>query len=356
MWVSRLRPLTSPTAYSQPSATPVARMLSSTSTGRPPGRPTVSEAEVVGRGAPCRWPPAARPPRWAGPRPGGRSPCRRARAVRHLRRLRADAHLDAGLGEGLRQQLARERLHLAEQPRRVPAPSSPRRRARAWPAPSRRRPRRRPARPAAGDALAAVTSWLVHGAASARPGIGGTTAVLPVASTTACRAVSSRVEPSRRGHLDPLRAVQPPPAAHELGGHALRSTRPGRESSKCDTASSRRASTARDVDRARAPGRAPGRPRPPGRSGAAGPCSGRTPSRSTRRPPGRPPRSAAVSPPRTARSATFSPAGPRRSRSRRIRPPRLTSKKERATDRTPAQGPVIPALHPRGGCKAIGMR
>ena len=57
--------------------------------------------------------------------------------------------------------------------------------------PSRSRPRRRRARRAARGHLAAfVTSRLVHGRASRRPGTGGTAAVVPVASTTAWRAVS----------------------------------------------------------------------------------------------------------------------------------------------------------------------
>jgi hypothetical protein len=47
-----------------------------------------------------------------------------------------------------------------------------------------------------GARSALVTSRLVQGWASRRPGIGGTVAVVPVASTTACSAVSVRVPPS----------------------------------------------------------------------------------------------------------------------------------------------------------------
>ena len=47
MWVSSARPLQSPTAYSQPPATPAARSRSSTSIGRPGSSPTGLEAEVA---------------------------------------------------------------------------------------------------------------------------------------------------------------------------------------------------------------------------------------------------------------------------------------------------------------------
>ena len=53
MWVSRARPLQSPTAYSQPPSTPVARSWSSTSTNLPGSSPTVLEPEVVGARAPA---------------------------------------------------------------------------------------------------------------------------------------------------------------------------------------------------------------------------------------------------------------------------------------------------------------
>ena len=41
-----------------------------------------------------------------------------------------------------------------------------------------------------------VTSRDVHGSASRRPGMSGTVAVVPVASTTACRAIRVRTQPS----------------------------------------------------------------------------------------------------------------------------------------------------------------
>ena len=47
-----------------------------------------------------------------------------------------------------------------------------------------------------GNLLAATVSRLVHGFASRRPSMSGTSALLPVATITACRAVSVVVVPS----------------------------------------------------------------------------------------------------------------------------------------------------------------
>jgi hypothetical protein len=101
-----------------------------------------------------------------------------------------------------------------QQPQPGSSWGTPERRATADPAAPRRPPRssqraafpRRPARRAftpppmtasrPGTSLAAAASRLVHGAASRSPVMSGTSALLPVATTTACRAVSVVVAPS----------------------------------------------------------------------------------------------------------------------------------------------------------------
>ena len=85
--------------------------------------------------------------------------------------------------------------------------------------PSRRRRCRRRGRPGApAPRSAVVASRLVHGAASRRPGIGGTAASVPVAMTTARRAVSvssptcttrSPVEPPVAAHQRDAAVVEP---------------------------------------------------------------------------------------------------------------------------------------------------
>ncbi len=94
-----------------------------------------------------------------------------------------------------------------------------------------------------GTDVVAVTSWLVHGRASARPGVGGIAATLPVARTTAWRAVITRSLPSSavtRTRLGPSR--RPLPRKNSAGTLSIQRTWP--LSSKFDTVSSRLASTA----------------------------------------------------------------------------------------------------------------
>ena len=134
-------------------------------------------------------------PRRAAPRPRRwcRRPARaRSRRARETRRARgAETHVDAEGAQRLEHLLARERLLALDQA--VPAVDQRdgRVRARPRPAPSRRRRcRRRGWRAAAARSCAVVASLFVHGRDSRRPGMSGTSADEPVATTTARRAES----------------------------------------------------------------------------------------------------------------------------------------------------------------------
>ena len=127
----------------------------------------------------------------------------------------------------------------------------------ARPAPSPRRPRRRRGSPAApGTALAVVISRLVHGSASRSPSIGGISAPVPVATTTAFAATSA----SSPATHPPL-AVEPAVLAEQLDARGSRATGAATESSRSWITSSRRASAASTssspVTASAAPGHAP---------------------------------------------------------------------------------------------------
>ena len=93
-----------------------------------------------------------------------------------------------------------------------------------------------------GTCWTTVASRLVHGRASAQPGTSGIEGSLPVATTTACRAAAPCAAVRRR-HLGPQRPGQASPAPDERRrDSSIQLTWP--PSSRWDTASSRRASTA----------------------------------------------------------------------------------------------------------------
>ena len=173
MWVSRLRPLTSPTAYSQSPSTPVHR--SQSSTVHVPARLEARRSRGRGRAVRGRRPVATsissamtlvRPRRWSVTSPPGSRPLDPG----HSAPVRT---VMPGVREGVRQHLAGERLR--------PRPSSRSPRSTivtslgAEPAVRlrhlARRRRRRRARPAArGTCSQLVASRLVHGCASRQAG------------------------------------------------------------------------------------------------------------------------------------------------------------------------------------------
>ena len=220
MWVSRLRPLTSPTAYSQPPGTPVARMLASTSIGPSAARPTVSRP----MSPTSAWRPAADQD-LVGLDPRavvgcGRSPGRPGPGARHGR---PSSPMRTSMPDSLQrfgQQLAGERLDPLEQAvAGRPAWSSPGRRGRAAPGTSRSRRARRRSRPAA---RAPAGRWSPPGSSTGVP---------PVArarreSTDRCRSPARRrAVRAAPGCRRPAPSPQPATARPAALGHGR--TSPG---------------------------------------------------------------------------------------------------------------------------------
>ncbi len=108
-----------------------------------------------------------------------------------------------------------------------------------------------------GTAVAAAASLLVHGLASRRPGRSGSSAPLPVATTTACRAVSVTRAPSAPVTSTVFSdTIRPWPLCRAIPTDSSQATWPS--SFQCEAKESRRASTAAasisPVTASRAPG------------------------------------------------------------------------------------------------------
>ncbi len=237
--VSRTRPFTSPIAYSQ--GWPGTRMSSSTASRlvvvdadrleadpavrgrRPRAASTSSASNVVPSSSSIETAPAAR----LGS-PDARAEHRR-RTSRASRGTWAPAN---GSSRSISRSAAVDERHLRAEQANTPGRARHRRR------------RRRGPRAARGTSLAVVASMFVHGRASRSPSMSGISAAEPVATITAFRATSSSLadddharSPSSRPR--PRTSVTPCSSSH--------GTWP--ESSRFGITSSRRASTAGDVDR-----------------------------------------------------------------------------------------------------------
>src|SRR6266496_888518 len=189
MWVSRFRPVTSPQAYSQP---PCACRWSSTSTYLPGVSPTESSprSAVVGLR------PSAASTSSASMLVPSRSVTVTGPPAASRRTSLASAPVSTRMSAAPNASASRSEANGSTRPSsRSPRPtrvtsSAPSDRI-AWaisqattPPPSTTSRR--------GAAAAFVASRLVQGCASASPGIGGMFAIVPTASTTACRAVTVR--------------------------------------------------------------------------------------------------------------------------------------------------------------------
>ena len=197
MWVSNARPLQSPTAYSQPPDTPAARNLSSTSTNRPGVSPTPSSpiSAVDGRRPTATRISSALISRWSpssvattGPSPASRRAAVIRAPVMTAMPSASNAARTSSPAKGSSRDSSRGR------PSTTVTSSQPsRRNACAISAPIVPPPRTSNRR---GSCLAEVMSRLSHGLISRSPGIGGMTAPVPVASTTARRAMNRWTAPS----------------------------------------------------------------------------------------------------------------------------------------------------------------
>ena len=194
--VSGASPVQSPIAYSQPSGTPGTRSCLSTGTGRPGSRPTRSTPmpTVAGRGptatgisSPVNSRPSAAVTTTGSPRPARRAAVMRA-PVTTVMHSASNAARSSSPANGSSRAISRSAPSSTTTfslPRRLNAcaistPAAP------PPSTSSRR----------GTSLALVTARLSNGPASRRPGTGGITGMLPVASTIAWAARSRRVVPS----------------------------------------------------------------------------------------------------------------------------------------------------------------
>ena len=234
MCVSRTRPLTSPTAYSQ--SWPGTRRSSPTSSGLSAARPSVSR--------PMPPVPGLRPTATSSSSASTIAAVveleREGSRARDARRRRPRRTSTPELAQRLEHLLARERLLALDQARAAMDQRHGASRARPTPAPSRRRRRRRRgSRGGAAPRFAVVASLFVHGLAARRPGMSGIAAVEPVATTTALRATSDSCPSTSTSSFPAIRArprtsVTPRCSSH--GSCAL--------SSRSWMTSSRRRSTA----------------------------------------------------------------------------------------------------------------
>ena len=287
-----------------------------------------------------RWRRAPRRPRGRRPLPIGQVDT--VRLAPHRLRLRAEQHGHTERPQRRGDRLAGERLGV-----RPAAGRRARRRVTALPksanAVAISTPTTPPPRTAsrAGTCWADVASRLVQGGRSASPSTGGTTAADPVATTTACRAVtctgpSSPSTVSERSPVNracPRSSVIPVPSTHvdlravvPLVGHLVATRERGRD-----------VHVARDRRRGARDRR--GRPRAPPRAAAA-PWTACRPSTSTHRRPARP---------RPARRSARS-ARPGRRRS----PPPHRRRSPRRRTRDPA--PPSPAPSVVRGAAAVDPR